>query len=131
MRMLKPMVKQTLITALLGFVVHKLMTSANPRAKRIGERANKLTGHAFGPDERDVPRPPSRVRRAARSAATAAAGSAFGYFFDPVQGSERREKVKRFATERLHRNGQQHLLPDASQRPVAVPTEAIAPGVPS
>jgi predicted lipid-binding transport protein (Tim44 family) len=129
--LVKRFFKQIALTAIIGFVIRKLMASNDPRAKRIGDGANKLVGGAFGQDEHARPRPRRRTRRVARSAATAAAGGAMSYFFDPVQGPERRAKVKRFASERIHRNGETHLLPSASQIPTAVPTQAIAPGVPS
>jgi hypothetical protein len=123
--------KQLVLTAIIGFVIRKLMASNDPRAQRIGDGANKLVGGAFGLDENARRLPRRRGRRAARGAATAAAGGAMSYFFDPVHGSERRAKVKQFASERLHRNGDQRLLPSASQVPAPVPTQAIAPGVPS
>lgn len=121
--------KQIAVTAIIGFAIRKLMASNHPRAKRIGDGANKLVGGAFGQDAE--PQPRRRTRRVAGSAATAAAGSAMTYFFDPIHGSERRAKVKRFANERMHRNGETRLLPSAGQIPVPVPSQAIAPGVPS
>lgn len=129
----KRLFKQMVLTALIGFVIRKLMSSDNDRAKRVGVGANKLVGGVIGLDEHARPIPRRRGRRMARSAATAAAGGAMSYFFDPVQGADRREKVKRFASERMHRNGQQHLLPSATT-PGQVqpsPTQTIAPGVPS
>lgn len=128
--LVRRLIKQMVLTAMIGFAIRKLMSSDNPRAKRFGEGANKLVGGVIGPDEDMRPEPRTRTRRVASRAATAAAGGALGYLFDPAQGAERRAKVKRFATEKLHRNGQ-HLLPEASQRPIAVPTDAIAPSVPS
>jgi hypothetical protein len=130
----KRLFKQMLLTAVIGFVIRKLMSSTDPRAKRVGQGANKLVGGVIGLDSNAHPLPRRRGRRVARSAATAAAGSAMSYFFDPVQGAERRAKVKQFASEKLHRDGQQHLLPSATsagQTPVPVPPQAIAPGVPS
>ena len=123
--------KQIALTAIIGFVIRKLMASNDPRAKRIGDGANKLVGGAFGLDENARPLPRRRSRRVASRAATAAAGGAMSYFFDPIHGSERRAKVKQFASERMHRNGDQHLLPAASQISAPVPSQVIAPGVPS
>jgi hypothetical protein len=130
----KRLFKQMVLTALIGFVIRKLMSSENPRAKRVGEGANKLVGGVIGLDEHARPKPRRRTRTVAGRAATAAAGGAMSYFFDPVHGSERRSRVKQYAGEKLHRNGQRPMLPASSspgQTPVAVPTEAIAPGVPS
>jgi hypothetical protein len=132
MFLFKRFFKQILLTALIGFTIRKLMSSKDPRAQRIGAGANKLVGGVIGLDENARPLPKKRGRRAAKSAATAAAGSAMSYFFDPVHGSERRAKVKRFANERMRRNGQQHLLPSASttgSAPASMPTHAAAPGV--
>jgi hypothetical protein len=130
----KRLFKQIVLTALIGFVIRKLMASENLRAKRFGEGANKLVGGIVGLDENARPKPRRRTRGVASRAATAAAGGAMSYFFDPVHGSERRAKVKHFASDKLHRNGQHPMLPAAStpgQTPAPVPTQAIAPGVPS
>ena len=128
------LLKQMVLTAVIGFVIRKLMSSDNPRAKRFGDGANKLVGGVIGLDEHARPRPRRRTRGVASTAAKAAAGGAMSYFFDPIQGAERRAKVKRFAGEKLHRNGDRPMLPSAKtagQTPVPTPTEAIAPGVPS
>ncbi len=132
MRFLRPLVKQAIVTTVLGFVIHKLMASDDARARRVGERANKLVGSAFGPDTHAMPKPRSRRGRAVRSAATAAAGGVVSYFFDPAQGADRRAKAKRFATEHMHRNGERTLLPPVrTTDTVPVPSQAVAPGVPS
>ncbi len=133
MFLFKRLFKQLVLTAVIGFVIRKLMSSTDPRAKRIGEGANKLVGGVIGLDANARPLPRRRGRRMARSATTAAVGGAMSYFLDPVPGAERRTRAKQFATDRLHRNGQQHLLPPATagQTPAPVPTQAIAPGVPS
>jgi hypothetical protein len=131
MRLVKRFAKQIVLTAAVGFVIRKLMSSNDPRAQRIGQGANKLVGGAFGPDESAKPEPRKRGRSVARSAATAAAGGALSYFFDPVHGSERRAKVKSFASERLRRNKERPRLPAPEQFRTGVPTQAIAPGVPS
>ena len=134
MFLFKRLFKQIVLTAVIGFVIRKLMSSNDPRAQRIGHGANKLVGGVIGLDENAQRVPRRRGRRVARSTATAAVGGAMSYFFDPVQGAERRARAKRFASDKMHRNGDQHLLPAAStagQTPVAVPTQAIAPGVPS
>jgi len=131
MWLFKRFFKQMLLTALLGFVVHKLMTSDDPRMQAIGRRANRFTGGAFGPHPDDVIPTPSRKRRVARSAATAAAGGAVSYFFDPEHGYDRRAKVKRFASERMQRNGNQPLLPPATNGATSEPSQVFAPGVPS
>jgi hypothetical protein len=93
--------KQLILTALIGFVIRKLLSSENPRAKQIGMQANRLVGGVFGLDE--TGHRVSRKRRASKSAGTALFGTALGYFFDPVQGYERRAKAKAFASEKLKR----------------------------
>ncbi len=55
-------IKQLLLTALIGFVIRKLMASQNPRAKQVGTQANRLIGGGVGLDE--AGRRAKRSRRA-------------------------------------------------------------------
>jgi hypothetical protein len=129
----KRLIKQFVMTALIGFVVHKLMNSSNPRLQTIGRGANRVTRGAFGPDADELAPPKRRVQRAATSAATAAAGASLSYFFDPERGADRRAKVRRVVAQRLH-DREPYLLPAASTSsgtPGTVPSQAVAPSVPS
>jgi hypothetical protein len=131
MRVLKRFSKQIVLTAVIGFVVRKLLASDDERAQRIGRGANKLVGGAFGPDEIARPQPRHLGRIAVRSAATAAIGGAVAYFFDPTNGAERRARVSTFARDRLRRNTYRPALPAPEQFRSGVPSQAVAPGVPS
>lgn len=91
--------KQLLITAAIGFVIRKLMASNDPRLKQAGHRANRMVGGVAGLDE--TGHKAKRAHRVTRSAGTALVGGAIGYFFDPQQGRERRERAKSFASEQL------------------------------
>lgn len=103
--------KQLVLTALIGFVIRKLLQSENPRAKQIGTHANRLVGGVFGLDE--TGRRVRRRHRAAGGAGSALVGGALQYFFDPQQGYDRRAKAKAFAQEKLQRsrNGRPLLTP--------------------
>lgn len=124
------LIKQFVLTAIIGFVIRKLMSSNDPRTKRIGEGANKLVGGVIGLDANANPVPRRRGRGMAKRAATAAAGGAMSYFFDPAQGAQRRQRVKRYASEKLNRNGQPPMLP-AAETGSPIPAHAAAPGVTS
>jgi len=128
MRLVKRFAKQIVLTTILGFAIHKLLASEDPRAQRVGHTANRLVGGAFGPETTETPR--SRTRTVAKAATTAAAGGAISYFFDPSSGADRRAKVKRFATSRLGRTSDPYALP-VVHRFGGDPVPAIAPGVPS
>ena len=103
MLLFRRLIKQLVLTTLIGLVVRKAMRSDTPRVKTAGLQANRLLGGVFGGDEGH--HGPSRKRRAAKSAGTALVGGAMSYFFDPAQGHERRTRAKEFAVTRLHRNG--------------------------
>jgi hypothetical protein len=94
-------IKQLLITTLIGFVIRKLMASSNPRAKQVGHQANRVVGGIVGLDE--TGHRASRRRRATKSAGTALIGGAMSYFFDPQQGYDRRQRVKTFASDQVAR----------------------------
>jgi hypothetical protein len=124
-RLLRPLI----ITTIVGFLVRRLMASEDMRMQRIGRGANRFMGHPFGPEEQPHPH---RGRRLAKTATTAAVGGAMEYFFDPIQGADRRARVKRFASDKLHRNGHGPiLLPESNTVQGTVPTQAMAPGLPA
>jgi hypothetical protein len=101
--------KQLFLTAFIGLVIRRLMSSTNPRAKQVGYQANRLLGGVFGLDE--TGRRVSRRRAVGRSAGSAIVGGALSYFFDPQQGYERRARAKTFAAERLRRGREPLALP--------------------
>ena len=97
-------IKQVVLTALIGFVIRKLMSADDPRLKKAGEQANRLVGNAFGIDATGQQRP-RRRRSLTRSAGSAVVGGALGYFFDPQNGYDRRSRAKTMAKDRFNRNG--------------------------
>lgn len=115
MLFLRRIIKSLLVTALVGFVVRKAMGSTNPRVQRIGTQTNRLIGGVIGLDETGHRAPRKRRRAMTNSAGSALVGGVMGYFFDPVQGRQRRERAKTFARERFAgRNGHRNLLPEAT-----------------
>lgn len=117
MLFLRRIIKSLLVTALVGFVIRKAMSSDNPGVQRFGHQANRLIGGVIGLDEtgRRVPR--RRRRAMTNSAGSALVGGVMSYFFDPKQGRERRERAKTFAQQRLARRNGHHLLPAATTPP--------------
>lgn len=108
---LRRLIGRFLFVAILGWVINKLRESDNPRAQKVGYTANRALGGVFGTNGL---RGPSRRRRVGRSAGSAAVGGVLGYFFDPVQGRDRRARVKTFAAEHLHRPNGRAALPAAT-----------------
>jgi hypothetical protein len=104
------LIKQLILTALIGFVIRKALASKNPRVQQTAQQANRLLGGFVGLDE--TGNRVSRRRAMGRSARGAVVGGALSYFFDPQHGSERRARVKTFASERLRRDQQPLALPD-------------------
>lgn len=108
-------IKSLLITAVVGFIIRKAMGSSNPTVQRFGHQANRFIGGPIGLDETGRRLPRRRRRAMTSSAGSALAGGVMSYFFDPMQGRERRERAKTFARQRLsRRNGQPILLPEAT-----------------
>jgi hypothetical protein len=109
--LLRRWIGRFLFVAIVGWLVNKLRESDNPKAQKVGHAANRVLGGVFGTD---VLRPQmTRKRRVTRSASSALVGGAMSYFFDPVQGRDRRARVKTLATEKLNRNGHHPELPAA------------------
>lgn len=104
MFLIRGLIKQIMVVTAVGFLVRKLMASGDSRAQRVGRTANRVMGNVFGVDaEGQRTRP--RGRGLVRSAAGAAFGGAMSYFFDPVQGRDRRERVRTSTVGRIRRNG--------------------------
>jgi hypothetical protein len=127
MILFKRLIKNLLLTALIGFVIRKLMASQNPNVASAGHRANKLLGGVFGLDERGR-RAPRRGRAVTKSAGSAAIGGILSYFFDPVQGQERRAKAKTFASERMRKNGHSTQALPAAKFEVGPASRVVAGG---
>jgi hypothetical protein len=109
---LRRLIGRLLFVALLGWLINKLRESDNPKAQKVGHTANRIVGGVFGTDV--ARRSMGRRARVGRSAGSAAVGGLLGYFFDPAQGQQRRARVKTFASERIHRNGNHAALPAAT-----------------
>jgi hypothetical protein len=103
MILFKRLIKNLVLTAVIGFVIRKLMASQNESVSNFGHRTNRMLGGVFGLDERGR-RAPRRGRAVTKSAGSAAIGGILSYFFDPQQGADRRARAKTFASERMHRS---------------------------
>jgi hypothetical protein len=97
---LRRLIGRFLFVAVLGWLIRKLRGHENPKVQKVGATANRALGGAFGLDPND-PSLTQKPRRMRRSVPGAAVGGLMSYFFDPAQGSERRAKVKRFASEQM------------------------------
>ena len=120
---LRRLIGRFIFVAILGWLINKLRTSGNPKAQKVGHTANRVLGGVFGVDAAGRPAI-GRTRRVGKSASTAAVGGLLGYFFDPVQGRDRRERVKTFASERLQRNGNGHVALPAATIPAGPVTSS-------
>ena len=125
-------IKQLVLTAVIGFVIRKLMSSSNPKAQQVGHQVNRVVGGVFGLDERGNRVPRRRRAAMTKSAGSALVGGALSYFFDPKQGFDRRAKAKTLVNERLARrngNGAYGTLPAATHDASVPQTAGVRPAI--